>query len=215
MTGVGPAHPPEYFRREDESSDAAFYIEPRLVVHIDDPAILAIGEYFRHVLPPNGTVLDLMSSWRSHLPVGHFKGTLVGLGLNATEMTENPQLNRHVVHDLNADPVVPLGDGSFDAAFVVVSIQYMVRPVEVFSEVNRLLTPGGVFHILYSSRMFPTKAVAIWKTLDDGQRGQLIASYFTASGGWDPPTTQDLSPGPPGRSDPVYAVSARKAVGSR
>ena len=109
------------------------------MVHIDEHAIAAVGEYFARKLPENGVILDLMSSWRSHLPEGFSTEKLVGLGLNATEMAENPQLDEWYVHDLNADPVLPFEDGSFDAAVVTVSIQYMVKPVEVFSQVNRVL----------------------------------------------------------------------------
>ena len=170
---------PEFFRREDESDDRLFYTEPRLVVHIDEHAIAAVGEYFARKLPENGVILDLMSSWRSHLPEGFSTEKLVGLGLNATEMAENPQLDEWYVHDLNADPVLPFEDGSFDAAVVTVSIQYMVKPVEVFSQVNRVLKEGATFHVIYSDRAFPTKAVEVWQRLDDAGRARLIALYFS------------------------------------
>ena len=204
---------PHYFRREDESDDRRFYLEPRLVVHIDDYAIKAIGEYFGRVLPEDGVVLDLMSSWRSHLPEGFPKRKAVGLGLNAVEMAENPQLDEHMVHDLNANPVLPFPDSAFDAAVVTVSVQYMTRPVEVFRQVNRALKEGASFHVIYSNRMFPTKAVAIWRELDDAGHGKLIASYFANSGGWDAPELLDISPRHGFYTDPVYVVSARKMGG--
>ena len=201
--------PPEYFRRQDEADDRHFYTEPRLVVHIDDHAIQAIGDYFGQRLPEDGVVLDLMSSWRSHLPDGFPKRKLVGLGLNAVEMAENPQLDEHVVHDLNADLVLPFADASFDAAVLTVSVQYLVRPVELFREVSRVLKRGAWFHVLYSNRMFPTKAAAIWQALSDAQRAQLIGSYFAASGGWEQPETLDISPKLGFPTDPVYVVAAK------
>ena len=187
-------YPPELFRRVDESDDSLFYSEPRLVVHIDYPAIGAISAYFREALPLDGTTLDLMSSWRSHMPPDLPIGRLIGLGLNAVELDENPQLDERIVHDLNANPVLPLEDCSLDAAVVTVSIQYMVRPVEVFREVNRILKPGAAFHVIYSNRMFPTKAIAVWQSLDDRRRAQLIASYFENSGGWDDIRAFNITP---------------------
>ena len=209
-SSTSQAFPPEYFRREDEGDDGLFYAEPRLVVHIDEHAIAALGEYFARVLPQNGVILDLMSSWRSHLPDALPIRKLVGLGLNSTEMAENPQLGESVVHDLNSDPGLPFEDRSFDAALVTVSIQYMIRPVEVFSQVNRVLREGAKFHVIYSNRMFSAKAVWIWRALDDARRAQLVCSYFAQSDGWEAIQVTDISPTLDSHSDPLYAMSARK-----
>ena len=108
-----PTYPPEFFRRMDESDDRLFYTEPRLVVHIDDPAIAAIGRYFSETLPENGVILDLMSSWRSHLPPDFRAGRVVGLGMNDIEMRENLQLDEYVIHDLNDDPRLPFEDDAY------------------------------------------------------------------------------------------------------
>ena len=121
-----------FFDRVDEGDDALFYREPRRVVHIDDAAIAEIGRIFEELLPANGEILDLMSSWRSHLPEGFVKARMVGLGLNAAEMRDNPQLDEYVVHDLNRDPRLPFEDASFDGVILTVSVQYLTRPVEVF-----------------------------------------------------------------------------------
>jgi SAM-dependent methyltransferase len=205
-----PQFPSDWFRRQDESPDSEFYSQPRLVVHIDDATIEAIRVYLDSVLPPDGVVLDLMSAWRSHLPQD-YGGRVVGLGMNAVEMKENPQLTASVVHDLNSNPVMPLPDEGFDAAYVVVSIQYMTRPLETFADVWRVLKPGGMFHVIFSTRMFPTKAVAIWQAMTQPQkRGELIGAYFGASGNWTQPEfldrTADLY------ADPVYIVRATKIV---
>ncbi len=204
------AYPPELFRRQDESDDSLFYSEPRLVVHIDYEAIGAISAYFSEVIPRDAVILDLMSSWRSHMPPDLPITRLMGLGLNSVELDENPQLHDRIVHDINANPVLPLEDCSLDAAVVTVSIQYMVRPVEIFAEVNRTLKPGADFHVIYSNRMFPTKAVAVWQSLDDRRRAQLIASYFQNSGGWEDIRAFNITPELPHYSDPVYVVAASK-----
>ncbi|MDA0770779.1 MAG: methyltransferase domain-containing protein [Chloroflexi bacterium] len=203
-------YPPEFFRRQDESNDGLFYVEPRLLVHIDEAAICAVGAYLQEALPENAIILDLMSSWRSHLPEGFGKKALVGLGLNEVELAENQQLDERVVHDINQAPTLPFEDDRFDAAIVTVSIQYITRPLEVFREVRRVIKPGAVFHVIYSNRMFPTKAVAVWQKLDDHQRAELIGSYFTNSGGWTPPKATDASPESPVYTDPIFVVHAYK-----
>ena len=207
-------YPPELFRRQDESDDSLFYAEPRLVVHIDYPAIGAISAYLSDELPPDGVILDLMSSWRSHMPPDLPVRRLIGIGLNEVEMNENPQLDERIIHDLNASPTLPLEDGSLDAAIVTVSIQYMTKPVEVFRDVNRLLKSGASFHVIYSNRMFPTKAIAVWQSLDDRRRAQLIASYFQNSGGWDEIRAINITPQLSHYSDPVYVVAATKIQAS-
>ncbi len=205
---TGDPFRPEYFRREDERPDVLFYAEPRLVVHIDAHAIRAIGDYLSETLPSGGVILDLMSSWRSHLPEDQARGKVVGLGLNGVEMNENPQLDDAVVHDLNASPALPFRDATFDAAILTVSVQYLTRPEQVFAEVARVLKPGARFHVIYSNRMFPTKATAIWKALSDGDRAKLIGAYFRRSGRWDEPKARDITPRTGAYNDPVYVVSA-------
>ena len=203
-------YPAELFRRQDESDDRLFYAEPRLVTHIDDYAIEAIRAYLREALPPHGTTLDLMSSWRSHLPYDLPMQRVIGLGLNAVELDENPQLTDRVAHDLNAEPRLPLETNSVDAAIVTVSIQYIVKPIAVFREINRILRAGAAFHVIYSNRMFPTKAVAVGQSIDDRMRAQLIGSYFANSGGGTTPKAMDISPNIGFYTDPVYVVTANK-----
>lgn len=203
-------YPPTFFEREDPSDDRRFYANPRLVVHVDDQAVTTITKYLKSALPKDGTILDLMSSWRSHLPEDVPFKKVTGLGLNAEELQQNPQLHERLVHDLNASPFLPLRDKSFDAAVLTVSIQYMVHPAEVFGEVLRVLKPGGSFHVLYSNRMFPTKAVSIWRSSSEEQWALLVSSYFRHSGPWQRVEPLDLSPRPRSYSDPVYVVRAVK-----
>jgi SAM-dependent methyltransferase len=200
---------PEMFQRMDESDDSLFYTIPRKVVHIDEPAIRAAGQVIAETFTPNGVLLDLMSSWRSHLPEGFVKQKLIGLGLNAEEMADNPDLDEYVVHNVNVDPRLPFADASFDGVVITVSIQYLTHPIEVFSEVRRVLKDGAPFLVLFSNRMFPTKAVRVWQSLYDGQRAKLIQAYFQAAGGYEEPVFTDASP-QTGITDPLYAVCARK-----
>ena len=201
-----------FFRRQDETSDTRFYTVPRLVAHIDDPAIAALGTFLDPVIPEGADVLDLMSAYLTHLPENARARChhVVGLGMNAEEMAANSQLTEHVVQSLNANPVLPFATAMFDVALCTVSVQYLLHPVEVFAEVCRVLRPGGVFMVSFSNRCFPTKAIALWLQTSDGQHCDLVRLYFAQSGGWDEAQAVDLSPSP-GRSDPLYAVWARKS----
>lgn len=200
---------PAAYARDDESPDDHFYIVPRRVVHIDDGAIAALGRLYADLLPAGARLLDLMSSWRSHLPGGFHAREVVGLGLNAQEMADNPQLTSAIVHDLNRDPRLPLGNAEFDGAMCAVSVQYVIHPVLVFREVRRVLRPGAPFVVSFSNRCFPTKAVAVWLRTTDQQHLALVRTYFDASGGWVDVKEEDRAPG--GEDDPLYAVWARAA----
>jgi SAM-dependent methyltransferase len=201
---------PHFFEREDESPDGDFYREPRLLVHIDDYAIEAARRLYGELLPAGGAFLDLMASFRSHMP-GELGWTrLAGLGLNEVELRENDQLTECAVRDINADPVLPYGDGEFDGVVMTVSVQYLTKPLEVFREVARVLKPDAPFIVTYSNRMFPTKAVRVWQALDDRERAVLIRAYFSRAGGFGEVTAEDRTIASGGFNDPLFAVWARK-----
>jgi len=203
-----PVLPRELFQRLDESPDENFYREPRLVTHIDDATIAALTEVYRELVPAGADILDLMSSWVSHLPAEVDYGRIVGLGMNRVELVENPRLTSFLVHDLNRCPELPFGDATFDAVLNAVSIQYLTRPVEVFASVARVLRAGGLSLVATSHRMFPTKAVAAWHSLGPGDRVRLIGTYFELAGGFEPPRLIDRSPR---GADPLWVVVARRS----
>jgi SAM-dependent methyltransferase len=195
------------FARWDAADDAAFYAMPRKVVHIEAGAIEALRSWYASRLPADARVLDLMSSWRSHLP--HEVAPAVGLGMNAEEMHDNPQLGEVVVHDLNADPRLPFDDGSFDAVVCAVSVQYLIRPVEVFADVARVLRPHGLFAVSFSNRCFPTKAVAAWLNTTDADHRRLVRRYFELAGYSGITDEQPASP-----DDPLFVVWGTAGTGS-
>lgn len=203
--------PGEYFRREDERPDSEFYRSPRLVAHIDDQAIAALGNFFRPRIPDGAEVLDLMSAYLTHLPleVRARCRRVTGLGLSAAEMAANVQLTDFLVQSLNDNSSLPFADESFGVALCTVSVQYLLRPAEVFAEVRRVLRPGGRFLVSFSNRCFPTKATQLWLSTDDNQHAALVRLIFESSGAWKDIAVDDLSPHP-GRSDPIYCVSAAK-----
>ena len=195
------------FQRQDEEADEQFYAQPRLVSHLDRQARQTISDLYGRLVRPGGRLLDLMSSWQSHLPSTHGAVEVVGLGLNEAELRHNPQLSGYLVHDLNGAPR---------------SVEYLTRPLEVFAEVQRLLRPDGLFILTFSNRWFPPKVIRIWTELLDFERLGLTLEYFLRSGGftdletfsargWPRPTDDKYFP-QVRLADPVYAVWGRKVA---
>ncbi len=200
--------PPGFFDRGDPSPDASFYDQPRLVTHIDDGAIDAVGGLYEE-LEVRGRVLDLMSSW-----VSHFQRTpeeLVGLGMNEHELDANAELRARVVQDLNTDPSLPFDEEYFDHVVCCVSIDYLVSPLAVFDEVARVLRPGGLFVCTFSNRCFPNKAIRGWLATNDAGRVGIVRRYFELTEGFTPPS-HDLRTGARRFRDPLFAVWAAKAA---
>ncbi len=182
MSARPPEFPPNAFDRVDQSDDSMFYAPARLVTHIDGQAIAALSQFYGKVLHPQAVILDLMSSWVSHLPAELEWSEVIGHGMNKHELAANPQLTRWFVQDLNRDTALPLETDSIDAALCCVSVQYLQKPIEVFEQVRRVLKPGSPFIVSYSNRCFPTKAVAIWRSLDMQGHAQLINLYLERAG---------------------------------
>lgn len=206
MTSHGlPGH---WFDRVDESPDEHFYGVPRLVTHIDDATIAALTDYYRETLPAGAEILDWMSSWVSHLPAETNFARVAVHGMNAHELDANPRATDRCVQNLNAEPELPYASESFDAAVNAVSVQYLVRPVEVFASVRRVLRPGGLSIVAMSHRCFPTKAVRAFHTLPRDGRFDLVRRYCELAGGFDGIECIDRSP--PG-ADPLWLVVARRS----
>jgi SAM-dependent methyltransferase len=156
-------------------------------------------------------ILDLMSSWVSHLPEDVVYGEVIGHGMNERELAANPRLSRYFVQNLNTYPTLPLETGSVDAAAICVSVQYLQNPVGVLSEVARALKPSTPVAITFSNRCFPTKAVAVWQVLSDEQHQRLVMLYLQRAG-FASIDARTLCP-PGSGSDPLWAVVGRTAAG--
>ncbi len=205
--------PQLYFERYDDSADERFYDLPRFVTHIDNDAIAAVTQLYRDLFRPGGAILDLMSSWVSHLPPEVSYRRVVGLGMNRAELDANPRLHERIVQNLNRLPQLPFGDAEFDGAAICVSVQYLTQPIAVFRETGRVLRPGAPLVVTFSNRCFPTKAVAVWQALDDRGHGQLVRRYFEAAGNWTDVEVLNRSPGRRA-GDPLYAVIGRACAAS-
>jgi SAM-dependent methyltransferase len=203
-----PGLPPRAFEKADPTPDPLFYRQARLVTHIDDAAIAAVTGLYRNTLPAGGAILDLMSSWVSHLPADIAYSHVVGHGMNEAELAANEALDAFFVQDLNANPILPLQDSSFDGACLCVSVQYLQQPVRVLKEVARVLRPGAPIVITFSNRCFPTKAVAIWQALEGAEQQKLVSMYLDRAGFEGVQTGEVLPP----QGDPIWAVIGRASA---
>ncbi|MBK6743481.1 MAG: methyltransferase domain-containing protein [Hydrogenophilales bacterium] len=208
------------FRREREEADGDFYRAPRLVDHLDRTATHQVEKLYARLLPKGARVLDLMTSWKSHLDLAE-PDAVAGLGMNAEELAANPRLSERAVQDLNLEPHLAYAEASFDAVVCTVSVEYLTRPVEVFAEVRRVLKPGGRFILVFSNRYFPPKVVRVWADAHPFERTGLVIEYFLHAGGFKDLASFSLAglfrpeddryAGQTPWSDPVHAVLGDKA----
>ncbi len=204
----------------DDSDDQLFYSYPRFVTHVDEGFIQQLTDLYSQRLQANIRIIDLMSSWVSHLPTDIDFAHVEGHGLNAEELARNPQLNHYFVQNINTNPQLPFPDQEFDAVINCVSVQYIQYPEAVFSEIHRILKPGGVAIISFSNRMFFQKAIQAWRDGSEAFRVELVKGYFTSVPGFTTPEvicSRSTTPsflqwlGVAG-GDPLYAVIAQRLL---
>jgi FKBP-type peptidyl-prolyl cis-trans isomerase 2/SAM-dependent methyltransferase len=209
------------FERINKEPDNNFYLEPRFVNHIDDTALENITRLYEKILTTDMSILDLMSSWTSHLPK-HIKfAGINGLGLNEKELQANKKLTDYILHDLNENPKLPFDNETFNAVVCTVSIEYLIHPFMVFREIARVLKPNGYFIVTFSNRWFPPKVISIWQEILEFERVGLVIEYFLESNLFKNISTYSIRglPRPEGDkyypekhlSDPVFAVWGQKA----
>ena len=201
----------------DDTDDTLFYSAPRFVTHVDEGFIQQLTNLYRERLQPNTRILDLMSSWVSHLPEEMAFEWVEGHGLNDEELARNPRLDRFFIQNLNENQTLPLDDRSFDAVLITVSVQYLQHPEAVFAEIHRVLKPGGVAIVSFSNRMFYQKAIQAWRDSSESDRVELVKRYFRAIAGFSEPEVITRPSSVPSilqmlgvSSDPFYAVLAQR-----
>jgi len=225
MDQNSPMSSAEAFSRLDDSNDSRFHETDRFVNHLDLLALSTVQHLIGNLnIEENPVILDLMAGWDSHIPDDLKASDVVGLGLNENELKKNKKLTRYVLHDLNQDPHLPFPDSAFDVVLNTVSVDYMTQPMDVFKEVGRILKPGGLFLVIFSNRMFPQKAVKVWRESDENERVILVNDFFDRSGAFEktshfaskgrPRPKDDKYAGETPVSDPIYAVYAEKKGGA-
>ncbi|MGL5135222.1 MAG: class I SAM-dependent methyltransferase [Planktothrix sp.] len=164
----------------DETEDSLFYSFPRFVTHVDEGFIDQLTTLYQKHLKPQTRILDLMSSWVSHLPPEIQFSHVEGHGMNEEELTKNSQLDHYFIQDLNQNLKLPLSDQDFDAVLICVSVQYLQYPEAILSEIHRILKPGGITIISFSNRMFYQKAISAWREATEPDRIELVKGYINS-----------------------------------
>jgi len=225
MEKYSPLFSEDAFSPLDDRDDALFYETDRFVSHLDSLALSTVQHLIGQLITEeNPMILDLMAGWDSHIPDDLKASDIVGLGLNENELKNNKKLTRYVLYDLNKDSHLPFPDGTFDVVLNTVSVDYLTHPIDVFKEVGRILKPGGLFLVIFSNRMFPQKAVKIWRESDENERVILVNDFFDLSGAFEktshfaskgkPRPKDDKYAGETLAGDPIYAIFAEKKGGS-
>ena len=174
-------------RRKWDSSDyQLFYAEPRFVQHLDAVFRDRLTQLYRDRIPERAVVLDLMSSWVSHLPDDVIYERVIGHGLNEKELAANRRLDSHWMQNLNLNQEIPLKSGSVDAVLIVAGWQYLQYPEAVAAELLRITRPGGQVIVSFSNRMFFTKAPQVWADGSDRDHLGYVAEVLMAQG-WSKP----------------------------
>lgn len=211
---------PEQRTKLDDTDDSLFYSIPRFVTHVDQGFIQQLTQLYRDRLQPNSRILDLMSSHISHLPEEIEFAHVEGHGMNQEELARNPRFDRYFTQDLNKNPKLPLADEDFDAVLICVSVQYLQYPDAIFSEIHRILKPGGIAIISFSNRMFYQKAIAAWRDGTEASRVALVKGYFKSVAGFTPPEVITHSSSIPSflqilgisGGDPFYAIISSRST---
>lgn len=209
---------PENRTKLDPSNDNEFYSVPRFVTHVDEGFIDQLTELYRERLQPDTRILDLMSSWVSHLPEEIEFAHVEGHGMNYEELQKNTRLDNYFVQNLNQNPQIPLKNEDFDAVLITVSVQYLQYPEAIFAEIYRILNPGGIVIVSFSNRMFYQKAIAAWRDSTETSRVSLVKQYIKSIPGFSEPEIISRQSSVPNflamlglvGADPFYAVIAEK-----
>jgi len=198
---------------QQPGNDGLFYLLPKFVHHAGEECRACLTDFYAEVLPDNGEVLDLCSSWTSHYPEGFKAQRCVALGLNPLELLANPSKTEWRVQDLNNEPKLPFADASFDVVTNSLSVDYLTQPLAVFAEMARVLRPGGIACMAFTNRCFPTKVVPVWnRPFTEASHARIVGAYFHFSADdWADVGVADVSPpGWTGQRDPMVVVMARK-----
>ena len=165
----------------DNSPDSLFYSHPRYVHHLDENFRKRLTNLYRNKLTHGSIVLDIMSSWVSHLPNLDFK-KVIGHGLNNLELDKNEILDEYWIQDLNITQNIPLESNSIDYCLMVAGWQYLQFPEELSSEIYRITNNTGKFIISFSNRAFWTKSPNVWIESSDQQRINYICTILESKG---------------------------------
>ena len=169
-------------KKLDESNDEEFYSDPKFVYHLDKNFRQYLSDLYESEIDNYSTVLDLMSSWDSYLPVGKKYKKVIGHGLNKQELEKNKMLDSFWIQNFNLNQKIPLESGSIDYCLMVAAWQYLQYPENLTKEISRILSNKGKIIVSFSNRAFWHKAPNIWTTSTENERVKYVRKVLMSNG---------------------------------
>ncbi len=166
----------------DITNDEIFYQNPRYVHHLSVSFRTRLTNLYSEYLLHHHVILDLMSSWVSHLPFDIKYKKVIGHGLNEAELSSNKRLDSFWVQNLNKTQNMPIEDSSVDVGLVVAGWQYLQYPEKVSLELSRIIKSDSLLIISFTNRAFWTKAPNIWSYSSEEKRIEYVYSVLKANG---------------------------------
>jgi len=166
----------------DIADDEIFYQRPKYVHHLSDSFRNRLTNLYSEYLLSHHVILDLMSSWVSHLPSDIRYKKVIGHGLNEAELSSNNRLDRFWIQNLNKTQNMPIEDSSVDVGLVVAGWQYLQYPEKVSLELSRIIKSESLLIISFTNRAFWTKAPNIWTYSSEEKRVEYVNSVLAANG---------------------------------
>ena len=168
--------------KSDICDDEIFYQQPRFVNHLSDSFRTRLTTLYSEYLLNHHIILDLMSSWVSHLPTNIRYKKVIGHGMNQAELSSNERLDSIFVQNLNKKQNMPIEDSSIDVGLIVAGWQYLQYPEKVSLELSRIIKSDSLLIISFTNRAFWTKAPNIWTYSSEEKRIEYVTSVLTANG---------------------------------
>ena len=199
----------------DIADDQIFYQNARYVHHLSASFRTRLTKLYSEYLLNHHVILDLMSSWVSHLPSNIRYKKVIGHGMNEAELSSNNRIDRFWIQDLNKTQNIPIEDSTVDVGLIVAGWQYLQYPEKVSLELSRIIKSDSLLIISFTNRAFWTKAPNIWTYSSEDKRIEYVKSVL-CNNGWRiekilNEKTQDkkLFGFYSTDSDPFYSVIAR------
>ncbi len=163
----------------DFADDRIFYQQPRYVHHLSNAYRERLTQLYSNYLCEHHVILDLMSSWVSHLPSNVKYKKIIGHGMNESELNSNTRLDSFWVQNLNKKQIFPIEDSFFDVGLIVAGWQYLQYPEKVSTELSRVIKNNSLLIISFTNRAFWTKSPNIWSNSTEFQRIEYIKSVLS------------------------------------
>ena len=166
----------------DNNDDKIFYHQPRFVHHLSFSFRARLTELYSNYLCNHHIILDLMSSWVSHLPSNKKFKKVIGHGMNESELKSNNRLDSYWIQDLNKNQRMPIEDSTVDIGLIVAGWQYLQYPEKVSSELSRIIKRDSFLIISFTNRAFWTKSPHIWTNSSELERIEYVKSVLSDNG---------------------------------